>query len=283
MILQLSRPDAEMYIPDGTDPQTALSRTTHLCIAAHPDDVEVMAVSPVLECFGSHDRWFTAVIATDGAASPRSGPYLGHSNEQMRLVRKLEQKKAAHLGEYSAVVFLNHTSADLKSPLCASPRADLASLFQACRPQVAFTHNPADKHDTHVAVVLRTIAAIRELPRDARPAKLVGCEVWRDLDWLADSAKVPLPVHGHDNIAAALMGAFDSQIAGGKRYDLAVQGRRRANASFYQSHHVDTYEALNFGIDLTPMLECDNLEVRIFIQEHIRRFEADVMARLARL
>ena len=283
MTLQLSRSDAEIYVPDGTDTQVALSRTTHLCIAAHPDDVEVMAASPVLECFGCPDRWFTAIIATDGAGSPRSGPYAGHSDGQMRLVRKLEQKKAAHVGEYSAVIFLNHTSADLKNPLCATPRSDIAALLQACRPHVAFTHNPADKHDTHVAVMLRTVAAIRDLPQDARPSKLLGCEVWRDLDWLADAAKVPLPLHGHESIAAALIGVFDSQIAGGKRYDLAVQGRRRANASFFESHDVDTLEALSFGIDLTPILECDNLDVQTFIRDHIRQFEADVMARLARL
>ena len=50
--------------------------------------------------------------------------------------------------------------------------------------------NLVDKHDTHVAVVLRVIAAIRQMPPDIRPEKLYGCEVWRDLDWMLDSDKV---------------------------------------------------------------------------------------------
>ena len=55
-----------------------------------------------------------------------------------------------------------------------------------------YTHNLADKHETHVAVALRTIAAIRGLPEEERPARLLGCEVWRDLDWMLDEEKVVL-------------------------------------------------------------------------------------------
>jgi hypothetical protein len=61
---------------------------------------------------------------------------------------------------------------------------------------------------------------------------VLGCEVWRNLDWLLDEDKQGLPVDDRPNLAAALSGVFDSQISGGKRYDLAVQGRRLANATF---------------------------------------------------
>ena len=33
---------AEVYIPDDTPLDEALHRTTHLCIAAHQDDIEIM-------------------------------------------------------------------------------------------------------------------------------------------------------------------------------------------------------------------------------------------------
>ena len=66
-----------------------------------------------------------------------------------------------------------------------------------------------------------------------------GCEVWRDLDWLLDREKVVHDVAGQEGLAAQVGGVFDSQIAGGKRYDLAVMGRRRANATFLESHGVD--------------------------------------------
>jgi len=71
------------------------------------------------------------------------------------------------------------------------------------------------------------IAALREMPADHRPKKVYGCEVWRDLDWMVDSDKVVFAVDGHENIQNSLVGVFDSQIAGGKRYDLATQARRR--------------------------------------------------------
>jgi len=121
------------------------------------------------------------------------------------------------------------------------------------------------------------------MPRDVRPSRLVGCEVWRDLDWLADADKIPLLLDGHENLETALLGVFDSQIAGGKRYDLAVMGRKRANATFLESHNVEAASALTFGIDLTPLLSNDQIDVISFIQEHIHRSAADVAARLARL
>ena len=48
-----------------------------------------------------------------------------------------------------------------------------------------------------------------------------------------------MDVSGRDNLAAAMNGVFDSQIAGGKRYDLATIGRRAANATFFESHATD--------------------------------------------
>src|SRR5205807_6249292 len=135
-----------------------------------------------------------------------------------------------------------------------------------------YIHNLADKHDTHVAVSLRAIAAMRELPLAQRPQKLYGCEVWRDLDWMPDRDKVLFQADGHENIAASLVGVFDSQIAGGKRYDLATLGRRRAHATYYQSHSVDAAQMVNFGMDLTPLLRDEKLDPAEYIDSFLRRF-----------
>ena len=129
------------------------------------------------------------------------------------------------------------------------------------RPEVLYLHNPADKHDTHVACCLRTLAAIRSLPKDRRPQRVLGCEIWRDLDWLNDADKQVLPVDRHKNLAAALSGVFDSQITGGKRYDVAVAGRRMAHATFFESHATDKADALSFAMDLTPLVEDETLDV----------------------
>ena len=113
-------------------------------------------------------------------------------------------------------------------------------MLKATQPTYLYTHNLADKHDTHVAVALRAIQAVRSLPTSRRPQRVFGCEVWRDLDWLLDEDKVPFDLTEHQSLQVALLGVFDSQIAGGKRYDLATMGRRRANATYFQSHGVDS-------------------------------------------
>jgi LmbE family N-acetylglucosaminyl deacetylase len=276
-------PTAEIFIPDGLPVEQALERTTHIAIAAHQDDIEIMAAGPILECFQQKDIWFTGVVVTDGRGSPRDDLYKDYTDEDMRVVRFKEQKKAAVVGEYAAQVFLDYPSKIIKDASQPDPVTDLVTLLKSTRPQVVYTHNPADKHDTHVGVALRTIAAIRSLPETDRPKKLYGCEVWRDLDWMLDSDKVQFDLTKHENLQAALLGVFDSQICGGKRYDLASLGRRRANATYAESHGVDLTLGLSYGMDLTPLITDPDVDVAAFVQKLIQRFAEDVKARLIRV
>jgi LmbE family N-acetylglucosaminyl deacetylase len=158
----------------------------------------------------------------------------------------------------------------------------LVSLFKAARPRLVFTHNLADKHDTHVGVALKVITAIRSLPQAERPEKLYGCEVWRDLDWMVDSDKVALDCSTHENLQAALLGVYDSQITGGKRYDLASMGRRRANATYFESHGVDVSTGTTYAMDLTPLILDPDKAITSFVQEYIQRFSMDVADRFKR-
>jgi len=180
------------------------------------------------------------------------------------------------------MVQLDYPSEIAKDSADLRLREDLRAILAATQPRVVYTHNPADKHDTHIAVVVPVIQAIRDLPRDKRPQTVHGCEVWRDLDWLGDAEKIVHDVSGNDSLAAALNGIFDSQIAGGKRYDLAVMGRRRANATFFQSHGVDRSDALAFAMDLTPLAHDDSLDIVEYVTGAIDRFRADVIDKLRR-
>ena len=266
--MKFSLPQADVYVPSGLDPAAALARTTHLCVAAHQDDVEIMAYHGIAECLGRDDRWFSGVVVTDGAGSPRTGPYARMSDEEMQDVRRREQRRAARLGGYSIQIQLAHPSAAVKSPEHAAVRADLRQIFAGCRPEILYLHNPADKHDTHVAVFLRCLEAIRSLPKEQRPRQVLGCEVWRDLDWLPDSEKVALDVSARPRLAQKLLGVFKSQIAGGKRYDLATLGRRAAHASFLTARTTDATRALTFAMDLTILTRdrfarCQNVRARI--------------------
>jgi len=145
-----------------------------------------------------------------------------------------------------------------------------------------WTHNLADKHDTHVASALRLIQALREVPEDARPEAVYGLEVWRDLDWLNDGDKKTFDVKEHENLASALLGVFDSQIAGGKRYDLATLGRRRAHSTYFASHGTDDTTQLSFGMDLTPLVNDPSLDVAGYVDGFIQRFSGEVRDRIAK-
>ena len=278
--MKLHNPQADLFVPDGTAPGEALARTTHLCIAAHQDDIEIMAYHGIAECFGQRDRWFTGVVATNGAGSPRAGIYGDFTDDEMQQVRLVEQRKAAYVGEYAAQLQLGFTSSQVKNAKDPAVVDDLAAVLRATRPRIVYLHNLADKHDTHIAVAMRSIAALRAVRGELRPEKVYGCEVWRDLDWVPDEEKQVLPASARSNIAAALVGVFDSQVSGGKRYDLATAGRRLAHATYYASHGTDQESAINFAMDLTPLIEHPEISVTDYVLGVIDRFRADVARRI---
>lgn len=281
--MKLKNTGAEFFIPDNTPLEDALARTTCMAISAHQDDIEFMAYDGILKSFGNSNEWFYAIVVTNGAGSPREGLYANYTDADMQAIRKIEQKKAAYVGEYGALSLLDYPSSAVKDSKNKDIVEELKTLIAASKPKVIYTHNLADKHDTHVGVVAKVISAIRELPENLRPEKLYGCEVWRNLDWVNDDEKVVFDVSAHSNIGAALNEVFDSQIAGGKRYDLAVAGRRLANATFAASHGVDTATGLLYGMDLTPLIKDVNMDINGYVQGYINRFGVDVAARLKKV
>jgi len=274
----------EIYVPSEINEQEALKRTTHLAIAAHQDDIEIMAYDGILQCFGNPEKWFSGVVVTNGSGSPRSGIYADCGDEYMMKIRKNEQKKAALVGDYSAQAFLDYSSGAVKSRRDSENSAtdavieDIKKIISKTRPEYIYTHNPADKHLTHVGVAIKVIAALREL--DYKPKAVYGCEVWRGLDWMNDSDKVKFNVAGRPNLENALLGVFDSQIASGKRYDLATAGRRLANATYAESHGIDDTTSLIYAMDLTPLVEDKTLNIAEFVLTYINNFAKDVQNKI---
>lgn len=216
---------AIVFVPDGGKEAEGIARTTHLAISAHEDDIEFMAYAPIAECFGKTDKWFGGVVVTDGAGSPAPRVVrrlYGRTNENGACGRT---KKAASVGEYGFLALLGHPSSQVKNPADRDIIAELAEIIRAAKPKYIYTHNLADKHDTHVATALKVIAALRTLKKEERPEKVYGCEVWRDLDWMCDEEKIYMDCEPHPNLMRSLSAVFDSQIVGGKRYDLAAGGK----------------------------------------------------------
>jgi LmbE family N-acetylglucosaminyl deacetylase len=280
--MNLSQASHSIYVPDGVAEDAALSRVTHLGIGAHQDDLEFMAFHGIVECYDSNSQWFAGVTCTNGAGSSRSGAYADYTDAQMQEVRRSEQNLAADIGRYAAMIQLDHPSSAVKDPRDTALRDDLIEVLRNTRPQVVYTHNLADKHETHVGVAVATVEALRALPPESQPQQVIGCEVWRGLDWLDDAAKVVMDVSGHDDLAAQLNGVFASQIAGGKRYDLAIMGRRAANATFFQSHATDRATQMIFGMDLTPLVVDPSLDITSYVAGFAAALVDDVRRKLQR-
>ena len=273
-------PLARLTIPDGKTVPDAISRTTHLGIGAHQDDLEFMAFHGILACYDKDDRWFGGVTITDGRGSSRAGKFKEWSDEQIAAERIREQEAAAVIGQYSFIAQLGFNSAAVRDAQQTAVRDELRRILEVSRPEVVYLHNLADKHDTHVGCALRCIEAMRQLPQADRPKRVYGCEVWRDLDWLVDTEKTPMPISARPELARALNEVFATQIAGGKRYDLAVLGRRTANATFSNAHSTDQESAMQWAMDLTPLAQDDSLDPIAYTVGFIDRLKADVTSRL---
>jgi LmbE family N-acetylglucosaminyl deacetylase len=285
-----SHPAADLFVPDGTAAVEALARTTHLCIAAHADDVEWIGYHGIAHCFGRRDAWFTGVVVSDGAGSPRSGPYANVDDRRMVELRRDEQRRAAVVGAYGAMIQLAHSSAEVKRRGSTAATDDLVVLLEATRPDVVYLHAPTDRHETHVAVAARAIDALRRVDARRReghaavgaaPTRVLGVEGWGDLDWLAPQDRVELDVGERPHLAAALVGVFDSQIAGGKRYDLAMEARRVAHATFAAPRTVDGARGLALAIDLSAAARAGGPSLAAVVDGLLARFATDTRARLA--
>ena len=286
--MKFSRADADIYLPAPSStltPEAALARTTHLCVIAHQDDIEINAYAAVAECYERMDRFFTGVVMTNGAGSARTGRFAATTDVEMQAIRREEQRRAADIGKYNLQIQLGHPSGDVKRPGHAGVKSDLVTIFSGCGSalQTVYLHQPADKHDTHVACFLRCIEAMRALPRQRRPKRVLGVEGWRDLDWLADADKVAMDTSANPALAEKLINVFESQIAGGKRYDRASLGRRAANATFHTSHATDKVDAISWAMDLTPLVQDEMISPLDFALKHVDRLRSDVASRLKQM
>jgi len=250
---------------------------TDMVISAHQDDIEIMCPQGIIKGYQSKEFGLVAVVATNGSGSPRAGKFGTMTDAEMMKVRRLEQIRAAEIGEYAELVMLNFSSGEIRDSANPAATDDIEQLIRHYKPRTLYIHNLADKHPTHVGVAKRCIEAIRRLPAELRPKALYGCEVWRALDWLPDAEKVVFNVSGHDKLLKDVLDVYESQIAGGKRYDLATLGRRRANATYSASHGVDVCAEAAYAMDLTPLIACDNLDAGAYIRSAVDRFKKELL------
>lgn len=281
-LVEFARPDAEIFVPDGRAEDEALGRITHLCIGAHPDDVELMAYHGIRAGQGRDGPHFGAVTCTDGAGAARTDDDDDANSDAdvLRRTRRDEQRAAARRGRYSAAIQLGHSSESVRAGVTPEVVQDLARVLDATRPRVIYTHSPTDIHSTHVGVCVAAIEAIRTLPQAARPAEVLGCEVWGSLDWLPQPALKVLDLGDDASSWSALIQVFASQTRL-RPYHEGALGRSRANAVFRDADAAGGHERHWLAMDLTPLAQDDGLGLEDWVRERIAGFESAALGRIA--
>jgi LmbE family N-acetylglucosaminyl deacetylase len=248
---------------------------THMAIGTHPDDIELVGMHGILECYESATNSFAGVVVADGAGSARSGAYANVTDEEMVKIRIHEQTKAAQIGKYAFQAQLVYPSSVIKQ-LPEKLIQHLYDLLVTVQPKFLYLHNPLDRHTSHLAVLHACIEALRRLPNHLRPAKCYGVEVWRSLDFLPTHLRVMLPTDQVTGLPQRLIEVFESQIAGGKNYALGFIGRGLANATFSESHQVDVFKSASFAVDLLPLIQHTQLTIKEFALQMVEAVKMDI-------
>ena len=280
--MKFAQTHADLFVPGGGNLASALASTTHLGIGAHPDDLEIMAFPGICACRGQKNLRFSGVVATDGAGSPRSGSSEKLSTAELVKARREEQRNAAVLGGYATILQLAHPSSEIRGAGRNALTADLLEILKDAKPKVVYLHNPADRHETHVAVLLASLAALRQLPPTDRPAEIYGCEVWGDLDWVPAERVIRLPCPAPADFGPSLLRVFRSQVDG-KRYDLAAAGRRRAQATLADAYSADQAEEVVLALDLKPLVENPKVTLAEFVSSLTGEFQKQTLEKIRRL
>lgn len=275
-------PNAKILTQAQEELPAALAKCRLLAIVAHPDDVELLAMPAIMANLNLPESSFACCVLSDGASSPRGGPYSDLSQDELVQMRLREQAQAAGLGHYRACISLQYSSADVRA---SRPELleDMHHLLEACPAEVIYTHNLADRHATHCATALRVIAALRKLPSAKRPKRLIGGEVWRSLDWLPKENKLRFDLSAGEELQRDLLDLYHSQIEGGKAYRLAAEGRQRANACFDDPYHTDAATLLAYGMDMSAFLQEDAPSPEAFLEGLLSGFTGEILGRVREL
>lgn len=258
-------------------------KVKYLAISAHQDDIEIMAYHGILKGYRSKKYSFAAIVTADGSGSSRTNEYKDYTDEMMKEVRIKEQKEASEIGKYNSLYLLKHPSSQIKDKNDEIIINEYIEIIKKLKPEIIYTHNLLDKHPTHLGVVSKVIEALRRMDKADRPKHLYGMEVWRDLDWANDEDKIAFDVSNNKKLQKDILNVFKSQIVGGKRYDLATIGRRYANATYAQSHSVDSMGMISFGIELTKLINDKDLSILEFANQIIDNFKNSTLTQLIKI
>jgi len=149
----------------------------------------------------------------------------------------------------------------------------LAAILSEIKPKELYIHSPFDKHPTHIGAMKVSLEAVKLLPKEIKPEKLYGCEVWRGLDWMEGDEDLKV-IHFDDEVGLSdyILSSFSSQNES-KNYLDAAKGRRKSNATFSESHSVNQAGEAALYVDLSVFLRENPPSPEDFVAAKIDAFK----------
>lgn len=256
----------EEYIP-----KTAKgAQITHICVAAHKDDGEMLALHGIKNCY--EDGGFGLIVLTDGGNCPKAGKYSDLSYEDMVEIRTEEQKRAATFGKYEKVYFFDLPSQTLEERKDEIAKEITNIIDSNPNIEYVYSHSIFDRHKTHINACKLTIEGVRQSKNKKNIKNFFGVELWRDLDWIEEKDLSFLDVSGSCAFAMQLLSYFESQNQS-KMYNRGFCGRLASNATFSNSHSNSECTEVMRAVDMTKLLMGNKNDEIAFIKEKIRDFQ----------
>lgn len=240
----------------------------YVCICANPSDCEIMAIDGIQRGYRAKKYTFAAVITTDGADCEGFGKQKKYSPKKIALMRAAEQKKAANIGRYNSVYFMNYKAEDARNQDDEDIVNEYVEIIKELKPRIIYTHSILDRDPTHVAVAVKVINALRQLKKAQMPAQLYGCEEWRDLDWVSPEKVTTFDVSHNIRLQRQLISVHKSQNLN-RDYISAAMGRRYVNATFAKSEKKKDAKLTSRAINMTTLLRRKEYPVKRFAMSFI--------------
>lgn len=268
-------PDVRAWTPAGSNIQSALAKANSIAVVAHADDALIMLPDQATAVGGTSG--LIEILVTDGAGSVL--PPGCRTQSELVALREHEEIRVAQRAGFGGVIFLRASSATVRDTGERRVTQSIAAILACTHPEILVTHNPFDRHPTHLAVLARVLDAICRVPRRAWPLRLLGGEVWGGLDFLPAEIVQAHDISAQIETIGELMRLYETQNIN-QHYDLGAVGRYLSHATFHSSHARNEAVAMALTIDMTALLGRPASSLPDFVVRWFDRARNDQLTRL---
>ena len=235
-----------------------------LVISPHPDD-DVLGAGGTMAGAADQGKAVFSVYITDGRGSPRKDESI--TDDAMAALREKEAMFALQAVGAVGGFFLKRRSEDLAGEMGRRTEKELVEILQFIHPEEVFLPAPYERHRTHQRCTHMSINALR-MAGDLK-ATLLGYSLWGAF-W-GEKKRVVRDISPFIKKKVEAVIAHASQIHY-KSYQQGVLGKNNYEAIFWESHEIQKAAFVEIFLDMTELLEKQDLTLPDFIRQDVEAF-----------